>query len=1813
MAFKVVQKGSETQVNPLGDALHSVTAILSDGSTAIAYMVPNDPDNPQDGGAVTVTVINASGTTTFTVDAIEPIGWAQDFPSIAALAGGGFVVTWESHNPAGNDYDVFAQVFTNNGGDVSGGAFMVNETTVDYQDSPTVAALPNGTFVIAWESLDAINGYDLKIKSFAADGGLDVGAILAAETLLSGAGGPDDQSFPVLTVLDSGGFIAAWETFDAGGAPTGIRYTNFIADGSPNGILVNQPVTGAAAGLTNLSITALPGDKWAAVWQADLGGEKAVFLSIVDETGTVGPAQQVNETGGQNEDPSITSLTDGGLVVTWTAGGAIYQRHYDAAGATAGPDIRVTDTVLGQTEPTVTALANGGWEVSWTAPDGLGTDVFHRSYTSDGSNVLTAGDDLAIGTDAPETLAVSSATLTAGDKLYGGGGIDVLAMTESTFTINGFPVIDGFETLAGTSGADVLTLVNGTPPVDTIDLGDGIDKIDIFTGANFANETLLSVEAIDLHDATLTVASKAHANLVRGKGAADTLILQGDIFTAQERGALYAQGIETITDDSNTFTNQASSLNSTVFSVDENTEDEFTAIAATDPEGHSVKLTITDNPGGIFELVGDEVSGYSLAVAAGKVLDFELQATYTIKIVSDDGALGTEQMVTINVTDIDEPPSGLVVTPSVSSVSEAADLTGGYEVATLNFSDDANGTNVVTLTGDDAGLFQVVGNKLMLVGPIDYETNPVLDVTINLDGVDVGDNPDDSFNFSLQVDNVNEAPTDLALTASNVDDGDVGGNFIGNVVVTDPDLPMDAFDIELTDDAGGLFTLINGSLQVAPGVTIDLDAPGSPLTYDIKVKATDKSDPSLFIEKILTLTVVPVDEAPSKPVLTNQVAIDEGAANGTVVGDLSSLDPEGAGVTLTVNSNPAFAVVGGQLVVADGSLIDYEASGGTVDVTVIAEDGTGPQSFQTFTIQLNDVNEAPTGVSIANATTSLNENVGIAGGIKVGDIVVAGDALNNAYSLTGADNDSFAIVDGANGKELWFVGDGTPPDFESQPAYDVTVIVSDSAFPGSDVSTNFTLAINDVNDPAGGAVTIDGLVGGTASQGDTLTANATALTDDEGVDTGSFTYQWFRDGSEIFGADQASYVLTQDDVDAQIHVEVSYLDEVGNPGSLASGATGDIVNVNDKPTGSATVTLDSSDEDESYTILASDLLEGFDDLDGDTLFVANVVATNGNIVENPDGNYTFTPNDDFFGTVNLTYDVTDNLGGFIPASTSFEVDPINDAPTGSPTASLNDSFEDGDRVIDSLDLLTGFADKDSASLSVTGLTADHGAITPLGGGLFLLTPELDYNGLVTLTYTVTDGAGGNVAAEQTFTLLPVNDNPTGGVTIDGIPTQGETLSANTGTLGDADGLGTFSYQWLRDGEPIVGAEGVDYVLTQDDVGALISVVVSYQDGGDTFETEPSGETSEVANVDDAPVIAGGASASYEVPEGSTAVATIMASDADGETITYSISGSDALLFAIDANGNLTFVDQPPDSENPVADADGDGVYEIVVTAKAGLLSVDQAVSVTVTPVNEFAPVIVGGNDPIPSYAENGTGIVADVDATDADFGETVEYSLTGADATLFNIDEDTGVITFKASPDFETKADADEDGVYNITVVASDGTNTDTQDIAITVTDVNEKPTDVSLSNSTVSETATVGTVVGDLSAADPDAGDTFTFSADDPNFEVVGTQLKVKAGANLDIDAVGQQRRATTSTSPSPIPAGTGLSVHEDADDHGDALSTRRRPTSASRTARSPKPPPEVLWSATSAPSIRTPATPSRSPSTIQAANSSFRATRSR
>ena len=91
------------------------------------------------------------------------------------------------------------------------------------------------------------------------------------------------------------------------------------------------------------------------------------------------------------------------------------------------------------------------------------------------------------------------------------------------------------------------------------------------------------------------------------------------------------------------------------------------------------------------------------------------------------------------------------------------------------------------------------------------------------------------------------------------------------------------------------------------------------------------------------------------------------------------------------------------------------------------------------------------------------------------------------------------------------------------------------------------------------------------------------------------------------------------------------------------------------------------------------------------------------------------------------------------------------------------------------------------------------------------------------------------------------------------------------------------------------------------------------------------------------------------------------------------------------------------------------------------------------------------------YAENGTASVATYAVADAG-KSTITWSLSGDDSGDFSI-SGAGVLSFSASPDYESPADADTDNVYQVTIQASDGTNTATLDVTITVTDANEEPT----------------------------------------------------------------------------------------------------------------------------------------------------------
>ena len=183
-------------------------------------------------------------------------------------------------------------------------------------------------------------------------------------------------------------------------------------------------------------------------------------------------------------------------------------------------------------------------------------------------------------------------------------------------------------------------------------------------------------------------------------------------------------------------------------------------------------------------------------------------------------------------------------------------------------------------------------------------------------------------------------------------------------------------------------------------------------------------------------------------------------------------------------------------------------------------------------------------------------------------------------------------------------------------------------------------------------------------------------------------------------------------------------------------------------------------EDTTYTVSIADLLAGFTDIDGDPLTVKNVTTSNGAVTLNGDSTaYVVTPETDYNGPVTLTYTVTDENGGDVTGVTqTFNLIPVNDMPTGSPDVSLPDGLEDTTYTVSIADLLAGFTDIDGDSLTVKTVTTSNGAVTLNGDGTaYVVTPETDYNGPVTLTYTVTDGNGGDVDVTQTFNVDPADD------------------------------------------------------------------------------------------------------------------------------------------------------------------------------------------------------------------------------------------------------------------------------------------------------------------------------------------------------------------------------------------------------------------------------------------------------------------------
>jgi hypothetical protein len=188
---------------------------------------------------------------------------------------------------------------------------------------------------------------------------------------------------------------------------------------------------------------------------------------------------------------------------------------------------------------------------------------------------------------------------------------------------------------------------------------------------------------------------------------------------------------------------------------------------------------------------------------------------------------------------------------------------------------------------------------------------------------------------------------------------------------------------------------------------------------------------------------------------------------------------------------------------------------------------------------------------------------------------------------------------------------------------------------------------------------------------------------------------------------------------------------------------------------------------------------------------------------------------------------------------------INDTPTGSVT--ITGTATKGS----TLALSDTIADADGLGSFTYQWLRDGSEISGATSSTYVLSQtDVGTNISASVSYTDDYGTAEIVTSEATDAIANVNDTPTGSVTITGTVSKGETLTADTSGLSDPDTLSSFNFVWLRDGTPISGAIASSYGLTQEDVGAQISMQVSYTDGGGTLESVTSDPTQAVTNIND---------------------------------------------------------------------------------------------------------------------------------------------------------------------------------------------------------------------------------------------------------------------------------------------------------------------------------------------------------------------------
>lgn len=193
-----------------------------------------------------------------------------------------------------------------------------------------------------------------------------------------------------------------------------------------------------------------------------------------------------------------------------------------------------------------------------------------------------------------------------------------------------------------------------------------------------------------------------------------------------------------------------------------------------------------------------------------------------------------------SIMDVNHPPTVRLIN-AITTLPEDADTSRAVKVADIVVTDDGRGENILSLSGIDAEIFEIVGTELRLIAGtrLDFETKPGLNVTVEVDDPAVGATPDDAAPLLIAITDVNEPPTvSLANTMKSIrEDTDTSGGIkVADIVIIDDALGTNNLTLSGADAA--LFEIVGPELWLIPGVNLNY---GSRPKLDVTVEVDDAS------------------------------------------------------------------------------------------------------------------------------------------------------------------------------------------------------------------------------------------------------------------------------------------------------------------------------------------------------------------------------------------------------------------------------------------------------------------------------------------------------------------------------------------------------------------------------------------------------------------------------------------------------------------------------------------------------------------------------------------------------------------------------------------------------------------------------------------------------------------------------------------------------------------------------------------------------------------------------------------------------------